>query len=145
MLRLLVSKLTTCVTSLDSIERSLFSLLKVFPHWAHADSSFIWGKCRKPIIHHTIQWYFWRTQLRSDATWVMGPDRGVRFWGSELTISSGYEVAGSPHHLLDAGLHSCVGLGIGQTKPIRIHVHLFRTPGGIHMHSSLIKIIFKVS
>jgi hypothetical protein len=45
----------------------------------------------------------------------------------------------------DAGLHSCVaGLGIGQTKHVRIHVHLFRTPGEIHMHLSLIRISFKI-
>jgi hypothetical protein len=62
-----------------------------------------------------------------------------------LASSSGYEVAGLPHHHLDAGLRSCIGLGIGQTKHIRIHVHLFETPGKIHMHLSLIRIIIKVS
>jgi hypothetical protein len=35
--------------------------------------------CRKPIIHCTVQWYFWRIQLWSDATRVMRPDSLVRF------------------------------------------------------------------
>ncbi len=38
---LLVTKLTTRVISLTLIERSFFPYKSFFPHWAHADSSFV--------------------------------------------------------------------------------------------------------
>ncbi len=98
----------------------------------------------KPLTNIPYNCTFWCAQLWSDARHVLGPDyTRVRFWGGELDTSSGYELAGSPHHHLNAGLHSCVGISIGQTKHIGIHVHLVGTPGEIHMHLSLIRIILK--
>jgi hypothetical protein len=48
------------------------------------------------------------------------------------------------HHVITtSSLHSYVGACIGQTKHVRIHVHLFGGPGEIHMHSSLIRISSK--
>ncbi len=47
----------------------------------------------KPIIHCTVQAYFWLARLRSDARGVIGPDYWVRFWVGRL-----------PHHHLIAGL-----------------------------------------
>jgi hypothetical protein len=45
------------------------------------------------------------------------------------------------HHIITtSSLNSYVGACIGQTKHVRIHVHLFGGPGKIHMHSSLIRI-----
>ncbi len=87
---LLVPKLTTCVTSLNSIERSFFSLLRIF------------SLIEPMLILHLL--YFWCTRLRQDAKCVIGPDHWIRFWGGRLATSLGYEVASSPHHCLSAGL-----------------------------------------
>jgi hypothetical protein len=88
-----------------------FLLIKIFSSLSPCWFFICGGKWCKLIIHHTVQWYFWCTwlRLRSDATRVMGPDHWVRFWGGGLTTSSGYELAGLPHHHLCAALHSYVG------------------------------------
>jgi hypothetical protein len=49
------------------------------------------------------------------------------------------------HIITTSSLHSYIGVCIGQTKHVRIHVHLFGGPGEIYMHLSLIRISFKLS
>ncbi len=87
----------------------IFSLLRFFPHWAHADSSFVGGWVTWADYTVPYKLYFWHARLRPDARRVIGPDHWVRFWGGELTTLSGYKVAGLPHHHFSAGLHSYVG------------------------------------
>ncbi len=67
-------------------------------------------------------------------------ESGLRWWAHHIIrIWGGRSATSSPHHHLDAGLHSCI-----QTQHVRIHVHLFGGPDEIHMHSSLIRISFQL-
>ncbi len=83
----------------------LWHILKLQLRWT--------STCPRLIILCTVQGYFWCTQPRSDAIRVKRPDHWVRsdvvssslirLWGSRSATSA-------PHHHLDAGLHSCVGI-----------------------------------
>ncbi len=71
----------------------IYSLLRFFSSLSPCWFFICGGEWGKPIIHCTIQWYFWCTQLRSDARCVIGQDYQDRFWVGRLT-----------HHCLIAGL-----------------------------------------
>ena len=109
---LLVSKLTTCVTSLDSIERSFFFLIvfsSLSPCWFFIRG----GKCCRPIILHTVQEYFWRARQGQTqyVWWGQTVESGLRCWAQHLIkVWGGRATKSSPHHCQDAGLHSYVGV-----------------------------------
>ncbi len=91
---LLVPKLTTRTLHLTQV-RDFFSPIRFFS--SLSPWFFICGgKCRRPIILHTVQEYFWRA-------W-QGQTQYV--WGGQ-TIEAGFPKRRgkySPHHCLDAGL-----------------------------------------
>ncbi len=113
MLRLLVSKLTTCKTSLDSIERSFFFLKQSFPHWAHVHSSFVGASVvgwLYPVQYRGIfgapdqgqTQHVWRGQT---------VESGLRWWAHHIIrLWGGRSATSAPHHHLTAGLHSCVAI-----------------------------------
>ncbi len=114
--RLLVSKLTTRVTSQALNWEIIFFPIKdlssLSPCWFFICAG---GKCRRPIILCTVQGYFWRARLRSDAICVTRPDHWVRsevlnqiligIWGGRSTTLS-------PHHhpIITAFLRRCLVL-----------------------------------
>ena len=112
MLRLLVSKLTTCVTSLDSIERSFF-LISFFPHWALADSPFLGASVVGGLYPVQYKGIFGVPDQGQTLHlwWGQTVESGLRWWAHDIIkIWGGRSATSSPHHHLDAGLHSCVGI-----------------------------------
>ncbi len=70
--------------------RDHFFLIKVFYSLSPCWFFICGGEWHKPIIHCTMQSYFWHGRLRSDARRVIGPDYIVRFWGGRHATSKSW-------------------------------------------------------
>ncbi len=90
-----LSKLTTCGTSLNSIERSYFPYIvfsSLSPDWFFIRG----GECHKLIIHRTVQWCFWQVWLLH-MWWGQTIESGLRWWAHHIIkIWGGRSATSSP-------------------------------------------------